>query len=89
MSMTVMEAALVLGRTATAVGKIRRKHRDRHNPAQAPRNRPWIDDELAIALDESLSPEDAVARLDRSPQAIAAKRATWTRTHAQEQQRRR
>ncbi|TLH64295.1 hypothetical protein [Mycolicibacterium aubagnense] len=75
MSMTVMEAALALGRTARAVGKIRSRYRNRHDPAQQPRNRPWTDDELAIALDESIPLEEAVTRLDRSPQAIAAKRA--------------
>ena len=36
----------------------------------------WTDHELVIALDESLLLEEAIARLDRSPQAIAAKRAT-------------
>ena len=76
MSMTVMEAALALGRTASSVNKIRHKYRNRHDPAQQPRNRPWTDDELAIALDESLSVQQAAARLDRGPQAVAAKRAT-------------
>ncbi|MGJ6121611.1 hypothetical protein QN239_03440 [Mycolicibacterium sp. Y3] len=82
LSMTAMEAALVLGRTASAVDAIRRKHRDRHDPAQAPRNRPWTDDEVAIALDESIEIQDAATRLDRSPQAVAAKRATTPRTGA-------
>ena len=83
MSMTTIEAALVLGRTASSVGKIRHRYRDRHNPAQQPRNRPWTDDELAIALDESLPVEHAATRIDRSPHAIAAKRATTTRARTQ------
>ncbi|MBN9636480.1 MAG: hypothetical protein J0H22_15045 [Actinobacteria bacterium] len=83
MSMTVMEAALMLGRTASSVSAIRSRYRNRHDPAQQPRNRPWTDDELAIALDESIPLEHAATRIDRSPQAIAAKRATTTRTGTQ------
>lgn len=83
MSLTVMEAALALGRTASAVSAMRGRYRNRHDPAQQPRNRPWTDEELAIALDESISLEEAVTGLDRSAQAIAAKRAIAARAGAQ------
>ncbi|MHA7661345.1 hypothetical protein [Mycolicibacterium sp. HS_4_1] len=83
MSLTAIEAALVLGRTATAVDKIRFRYRNRCDPAQQPRSRPWTDDELAIALDESIPLEQVATRLHRSPQAVAAKRATATRTGTQ------
>ncbi|WP_100467020.1 hypothetical protein [Mycobacteroides abscessus] len=75
MSLTILEAALALGRTAASVAKIRHKHRNRHDPAQRPRNRPWTDEELAIALDESITVAQAAAHLGRSQGAVAAKRA--------------
>ncbi|MEU9806009.1 hypothetical protein [Mycobacterium sp. NPDC050853] len=76
MSLNTIEAALALGRTASSVAKIRHTHRNRHDPAQQPRNRPWTDKELAIALHESISVEQTADRLGRSQQAVAAKRAT-------------
>ncbi len=82
MSLTAIEAALTLCRTATAVDEIRFRYRDRHDPAQQPRSRPWTEDELDIALGASISLGEAVARLGRSPHAIAAKRATATRPWA-------
>lgn len=75
MSLSVVEAALALGRTASSVAKIRHRYRDRRDPAQRPQSRPWTDEELAVALDLSIPLARAAARLDRSQQAVAAKRA--------------
>lgn len=81
MSLTILEAALALGRTASSVAKIRHRYRDRRNPVQRPRSRPWTDEELAVARDPSIPLAQAAARLDRSQQAVAAKRATGPGNH--------
>ncbi|MEU9805600.1 hypothetical protein [Mycobacterium sp. NPDC050853] len=72
MSLTAVQTALRLGRTAHAVQNARTAFAD---PARRPAVRRWTDDELQFARDDSLSDRQVAERTGRTITAVARKRA--------------
>ncbi|WP_100483137.1 hypothetical protein [Mycobacteroides abscessus] len=72
MSLTAVQAALRLGRTAHAVQNARTAFAD---PARQPAVRRWTDDEVQFARDDSLTDEQVAERTGRTITAVARKRA--------------
>lgn len=72
MSLTAVQAALRLGRTAHAVQNARTAFAD---PTRQPAVRRWTDDELQFARDDSLTDEQVAERTGRTITAVARKRA--------------
>jgi hypothetical protein len=82
MSLTAVQAAQRLGRTAQAVIAVRTKQRDRQDPVQRPRVRQWTPEETALAADLALSDEQVAARTGRTRTAVTRKRVQLARQAA-------
>ncbi|WP_078314739.1 hypothetical protein [Mycobacterium sp. D16Q16] len=72
MSLTAVQAALRLGRTAHAVQNARTAFAD---PTRQPAVRRWTDDEMQFARDRSLTNGQVAERTGRTMTAVARKRA--------------